>query len=193
MLHLFLALLIVSASTGCTLLHVPPPAPPLALPLSGGPDEYVASPPKWKPGARTSTRYQSWVEVRAGDRVVLNRVEQGVLTAKGIDRTARGLTRVELSVNGQAIGFVFFSDEGKIEDVVVTNPKVPKDAKESFEDWVNPIFWELRSLRLKRGERTPVDIPSSAFLKGSPPEWLGSFRDPVVLGIEYIGLVEFQG
>jgi hypothetical protein len=76
---------------------------------------------------------------------------------------------------------------------VITNPKVPEDTKAAFESMVNPLFWQFASLRLTRGQRTRVDISSSAYRKGIPPAWRGSLRDPVVVGIEYIGLVEFQG
>jgi len=191
--RLTVVLIFVTTGAGCAPFSSAPPSPPLAVPIPGSPDEYVYALPQWKPGARVTGKYHKWVEAWQGDRALLKDTHQGIYTFKGIDRTARGLNRVELSVDGGAIGFALMGDDGNPADLVVTNPKVPKDTKETLEAMVSPWFWHLMPLRLPRGQRTRVRVPSSAELKQLPFAWPSSASKPLVLEVEYMGLVEFQG
>ena len=67
----FLLAFMLSA-LGCAPTSSPAPMPPLAVPLSGSPEEVVFALPKWKPGATARFKGRNWGEVRKRDRVVLN-------------------------------------------------------------------------------------------------------------------------
>jgi hypothetical protein len=195
MSHVLLTLLcvLISAVTGCALTGGPPPSPLVGTPLPESPEEFVLTRPKWKPGAKVRVKYEVWAKIEQGGRTLLQQAEQGTHTFKGIDRTARGLTRVEYSLNEKILGFALMTDDGMVEDIVLADATFSKDTRDALEDTFNPGFWKQAPIRLTRGKKTDIDMPGLASFKGMPPAWRSSLRETVVVGLEYMGIVDFQG
>ena len=131
------------SATGAAVAGATAPSPPLVTPLPESPEEYLFAPPKWKPGASVRIEEHIWTEEKTRGVSAPTKSERHLYSLKGIDRTSKGSTRVEVTRDGVVTGFLLGDDEPN------------QDTDRSFESPLGTI-----EMPLKRGQRTRLEIPT---------------------------------
>ena len=97
-----------------------PPAPPLALNLADERKEFPWPRFTWKPGVSLSYDVESHARIVRGD-LEESGTKRSVQRLTAVERTARGLTRVELVADGAKIGDFFYDSQGVATDWILTD------------------------------------------------------------------------
>ncbi len=178
-----LPILILVATVGCATRLVPTPLP-------DSPKEYRWSPFKWKPGVTLTYNERHYTGQKIGDREV-NNVSRSVLQMRGIEETAGGIVRVQLSVDGTALGFFMVDEAGRVVDAVASSPEVGEVFKDSLPIEIEnqQAFSKVGVLRV--GEIVRVEYSRVRGMARWPHELRDAFKQPVVVNYEFIGYAMF--
>ncbi len=174
---LLLALVMVG---GCAVRAASPPAPPLAVPLPGAPNEYRWSPVSWKPGIVLTYNVHAFIE-RASKTAMETWCRslrdagvkehfmlawctypdvtqaQYTMQMKAVEKTLKGAVRVQVLIEGTELGFFLIGEGGEIQDFVSQTPDAASALQRLRDIIEDPCAKELPSQTVfKVGERVAV-------------------------------------
>ncbi len=176
---LLLALVMVG---GCAVRAASVPAPPLAVPVPGAPNEYRWSPLRWKPGIVLT--YNAHVFIERASKAAMEAScsslkEAGVMEPghfmfawcaypevtqaqytmqmRALEKTLKGAIRVQVLIEGTELGFFLIGEGGKDQDFVPQTPEAASALQHLRDIIENPCAKELESKTVvKVGERFAV-------------------------------------
>jgi hypothetical protein len=126
------------------------------------------------------------MELKAGHRQESEH-SQSVVRLKATERTAKGIVRVQLSVDGTDLGFVLVDEAGRIGDAVASSPELDEIFKASVQWMDHALLGFSKAEVLRIGESFRVEFPSSIGSGLWPKEWRDSLKETIVFDYEFTG------
>lgn len=168
---------------GCAAMAGSPPPPPLVEDALNGLREYRWKPFLWEPGAKLTYRVQYYIENPIDSWSAVRRIDAQFTLAEA-QKTAKGLTRVNVLVDANELGFLLYDDAGRVQDVVVLRPEMAEDFKSALRTAQDPLEKHFASRAMIQNERYPIETPVGDLIDRIP---LGFFEPKATVTYEFIG------